>query len=186
MNKNGQIFSVDFLISIMVVVLAIGLLLNFYELTVHAQTEQAVNDELRIAAEKASDLLVSNPEIICELYESSGAPSIPTTFIMYLPNCIPAGNSPKAITKEKLGLSDEYGCELSGVGVSILRKPGCEDDPVPSDRDIISVKRKIYVTAAPAQASNEKIKKDDYLKCINKEADCPIAGIDVTMKVWKA
>ena len=78
MNKNGQIFSLDFIISVILAVLAIGLILNFSELTVQNMKENEIFEELQIVGETASDLLVSNPDIVCKLVENdNGTPDDP-------------------------------------------------------------------------------------------------------------
>jgi uncharacterized protein (UPF0333 family) len=182
MDKKGQIFSVDFLISVIVIVLAIGLLLNFYELTVHAQAERNSADELKIASERAADLLVSSPELVCELVESGDG----TNHIMYLPNCLVTENSEKEITKEKLGLIG-FSCNLSGPGAGGLINQtgvGCTDT-FPGDKDVVAVKRTIYLTMSNEEG-NQEIKKDEYLGCINATSGCSIEGrLEIYLKVWK-
>jgi len=190
MKQRGQVFSVDFLISVMVIVLAIGLLLNFYELSVHAQMESNLSSELRNVAERAADLLVYSPEFTCELWEDAGETS---QRIMYIPNCLvkgDSGNSGKEIIKAKLGLVG-FQCEVSGKGeINAIHNPsntGCEDDP-PDATEIIVVKRTVYVTNKGTKG-NERILKQDYNECIkegcntgNRELRGPY---EITLKVWR-
>ena len=186
MNKKGQIFSVDFLISVIVIVLAIGLLLNFYELTVHAQVERNSANELKISSERAADLLVSNSEIVCELWSTE----TPAQRIMYLPNCLVKANNGKAITKEKLGLT-EFKCDVGGNSeINAIRNAattGCKDNSSVA-KEIIAVKRMVYVTNSGGPG-NEIILKQDYNDCI-KNGCTTSSGVirgpyEITLKVWK-
>src|SRR3989338_2805353 len=93
MNKNGQIFSLDFIISVILADLAIGLILNFSELTVQNMKENEIFEELQIVGETASDLLVSNPDIVCKLVENdNGTPDDPDddVSILFMQNCVTA------------------------------------------------------------------------------------------------
>lgn len=191
MDSRGQVFSLDLLVSAAVVVLAIGLLLNFYELSTHAQKESEINFEMRGIAERAGDLLVANPDITCKLVNSDG------TLIMNLPNCLVANDNAKRIGKNELGIGSGSGlnCNLSGalVGESGAGKVlvlaganGC-NDPIDDGADnIIALKRTVVVMSTTGPNKDE-IKKQEFLMC--SEGSCP-AGItmtetDIVLRVWK-
>ena len=186
MKQKGQVFSVDFLISIMVIVLAIGLLLNFYELSAHAQKESKINSELRSAAERAADLLVYSPDVTCELWDTGS----PAQRIMYIPNCLVKANNGKELTKAKLGLGG-FNCEVSGTGeISAVNNPsdtGCRGNST-GVTEIIVVKRMVYVTNNEA-AGNERILKQEYNDCIKNGCTASSGVIrgpyEITLKVWR-
>lgn len=105
MNARGQLASLDFLASLGLLTLAIGILL------VHAETRQydiqqsSARLELEQTALTSSDLLVSHPDWTCI---NASAPATEK-----IPNCIPMANLNAAtITKNKLGLTKKYAYQL--------------------------------------------------------------------------
>ncbi len=102
MNKKGQIFSLDFLFSVAVMILVIGFLLMFVDLQSQSQKDEITWLELKSVGERASALLVSSPDIECTLVDSSGGE------LMKLSNCVDTSK----ITKDNLGIPSDYGYRL--------------------------------------------------------------------------
>lgn len=64
--KKGQLFSLDFLISLVAVMAAIGLLIQTVEFNQYNQQEERINRELKYVSETFADLLVTSNETTCE------------------------------------------------------------------------------------------------------------------------
>ena len=170
----------------MVIVLAIGLLLNFYELSVHAQKEAGISSEIRGVAERAADLLVYSPDVTCVLYESSGGSA--TNPIMNLPNCLSQAGS-KKVTKARLGIPAGFSCDIDAEGEAALALEtgagGCNGNPAAAN-EVVVINREVFVAS---DGSTDRILKEGYLECL--KGNCSeISGamhgpFTVTLKVWK-
>ena len=66
MMEKGQMFSVDFLVSLIAVVAAVGLILQAVEVNTYAQKEERLFNELKMAAETAADLIVLGQDTACQ------------------------------------------------------------------------------------------------------------------------
>ncbi len=160
LNKKGQIFSLDFLISLIAVTLAIGLLLQMSELKAYNEKEEAAWQKLKQLGETASRLLVNNPDIICDV--DNGA----SDFV--ISNCI---DSTKTINRAALGLPLDIGFSVKSHG------------PVPAidessgargvDADYYSVKRTVVV-------NNSQVSKANYLNQTFTEGP-----YEIVLAVWK-
>lgn len=62
---RGQLLSLDFLLSLILATLAIGLMIQFLEVNTYAQKQEETIQELSIIGETAGDLIVSNNSNIC-------------------------------------------------------------------------------------------------------------------------
>ncbi len=80
--QKGQLFSLDFIISMVAVTAAIALLIHSIEVNAYSQKEQQLHDELKQVAETAADLLVASDGTTCEI-QSLGGPAK-----VFLVNCI--------------------------------------------------------------------------------------------------
>jgi len=67
---KGQLFSVDFLVSMIAVTAAIGLLIHSAEVNAYSQKEEQLYNELKQVAETAADLLVASNDTACEVIET--------------------------------------------------------------------------------------------------------------------
>ena len=133
MNQKGQIITLDFLISLIAITLAIGILLQFAEVKAYNEKEELQWVELTEIAETASNLLVSSPEISCE---EDG---------IYLVNCIDTSNDfslPE--TGEKLAIPSGYGFAIEGEGIG----PSAN---IPDGVDFYSVKRLVSLNGGNAE-----------------------------------
>lgn len=215
MNKKGQIISLDFLISLIAVTLAIGLLIQFSELKTYNEKEEMGWMELKQVAETASDLLVSAPEITCDLLDESD------NYLGNLNNCLvmsdngnltpscytavawghwpqpPPGchSSGKMVSNYLLAIPEDFKCNVSAEGGGLggdlqLFIKECEDDPS-GVKNVYSVSRKVVifrgsdVSGMPPQI--QRLKKSELEDCRdnNPTTQCPLTEATVTIQVWK-
>lgn len=201
MNKKGQIFSLDFLLSLILVILAFGLVLNFIELHEYSMKEEELRYELKAIGEKAGDLLVSSPFIVCELYDETE-----TDFLAYLNNClgkfrgdITEGETwgwwkvkgGKLIDKNTLGIPSDYGCEITLQGISFGSDENivnyCYGNPPPGLENIYVTERTIVVyngTLGPNKG-DYKVEKSEFEGCIAGACNATFDEGVAILKVWK-
>jgi len=87
--KKGQMFSLDFLISLIAITAAVGLLIQTVEINTYNLKEESQFNEIKAIAETAGNLLVSNPDVICMLVddtETAGGGNVDA--LGYIPNCL--------------------------------------------------------------------------------------------------
>lgn len=131
MNSQGQIASIDLLVALGLLTLAIGLVIVHVETTSTNRLQQKNRLELETTALLASDILVNHPDWTC-INASVTAQKIP--------NCIPGtllNNS--TIPKNKLGLSDAFGYQIN------LDQSGSNyvGELMPSNADFIEIRRSV-------------------------------------------
>lgn len=162
--QRGQIFSADFLFSVAVIVLALGVAVQAIDLSNHARQQDFLNEGLRAEAAQASSLLMANEAWLCQLETAEGE-NVP------LDNCLDAAKTP---TKEGLGLSAGFGCQVRGLAVQ-----GCEGEP-PTDRDVAAVKR------VAVSGLGEALSWETFKQC-KAGGECPLsAPKEIEVKVWRA
>jgi hypothetical protein len=202
--QKGQLFSLDFIISMVAVTAAIALLIHSIEVNAYSQKEQQLQDELKQVAETAGDLLVSNQDIVCELVDSSD------NKLFSLNNCLskvdttkippgqwPPTNNPgwwtapgrvkkaRPLYKEKLGIPDEFSCliETTGGGLggnySIVLL-ACLDNPN-NAKNIVSSSRRIVVYQ---EDDDSTVPKSEFESCLQGAA-CRLIEGTATIRVWK-
>lgn len=181
MDKKGQIFSLDFLLSIILVVLALGLILNTMELNVYNMKEEEMKRELRTIGETAADLLVSSPDIVCQLVD------INDNNIDYLRNCIPKINAEAyRIDLDDLSIPAGYNCKIENEAISAGSwQTKCITTPLPDVDNIYSAERIIVLysgTGSPIE--KKKISKDKLENCM-RGGSCPLNQSKLTLWVWK-
>lgn len=184
--EKGQVFSLDFLVSLAAVTLAIGLLFQAVEVRAYSQKEGEMRAELEMVAETAADLLVSNPEIVCELVDYEGS------HISYLENCIPKINtSGSRISNTKMGIPDGYGCKLANSERGTLQTEDClgAGQPLPDNvENIYSVKRNAALYNGTGSTEQKKqIKKEELEVCMgNTAGTCNLEQSEITLWVWRS
>ncbi|MBI4044876.1 MAG: hypothetical protein HY392_04155 [Candidatus Diapherotrites archaeon] len=170
MKTRGQIVSLDYVISLILIMLAIGLLLNFFELQAVNAKEAQLENELKSIAQGATRLALASPDIACILTNNAD-----TKDIGVLPNCIPS--EPGRLTKEKLGIPAWFGCAIMPAG--IFTGTGCLDETPDDVENYYSMTRKILVkNGAP------DVNKLALEKCVNS-VNCPLADANLTIAVWR-
>jgi len=105
--QKGQIFSLDFLISMAVVMAAIGLVIQTAEVSAYNAKETRIQGELWNVAETAADLIAASNETTC----SNGGGG-------HLMNCVDATADFSKIT----GFLEDagYGYSITATGISLL------------------------------------------------------------------
>lgn len=169
MNKRGQIVSLDYVISLILVLLALGLLLNFFELQTVNAKEAQLNSELETLAEGAARLALASPGIACNLTSNDGL-----KYIGVLPNCIPDESG--RLTKARIGIPQGFECAIITEPVEIAT------DCVTVDNDVnnyYSVTRKIVV-----KTNGPDVTKGQLEKCVNN-VNCLLTDANLTIVVWR-
>jgi len=203
--QRGQVFSLDFLISLIAVMAAIGLMIHAVELNTYALKEERQQAELKAVAETAGNMLVSNPAIVCYLVDGSGnvLGSLNNCLSMVDTSTVPparweaggpiekglwrarAGRV-KILTKEDLGIPNDYGCSISttdgGLGGNRrLVVFNCEETAPVDKKNIYSAKRAVVVYN---QADDSTVTKSELEDCMAGGA-CNLNSGTVTIEVWK-
>ena len=169
MNKKGQIVSIDFLLSIILVVFAVGMIIQFTEQNSYIEKQELIFNDLKRVGDTAGTLIVSNPDIVCSLVDNFSGEVIDS-----LNNCIPANAD---INKEVLGIPAGYECNLTVQGITF---PVNEcDSAVPTDKDIYSVKREVvtYTTI-------KDVPKSVIENCAKGDS-CAFNQATIHLRVWK-
>ncbi len=127
--QKGQIFSLDFLISLVAVTAAIGLMIQAIEVNTYYQKEETQHSELRAVAETAAGLIVAGNDTTC--VDATG---------QHLINCVDAGADFSGITNFLSSAGYSYEID-DGPGGSLVLPP-----PIPyNDEDFYEVKRRVFV-----------------------------------------
>jgi len=133
--KKGQLFALDFLMSTILVLLAVALLLRGIELTQYNEQEQRIFFELKSTANNASDLLVGNPQINCELEDAK----------FKLMNCVDTAifdGLNIGQVRQALGIPPKYGFTVDSTDSRFKKvKSGTQ-----STKDFFEVKRKVMLS----------------------------------------
>ena len=108
--QKGQIFSLDFLISLVAVTAAIGLMIQAVELNTYNQREERAYNELESVAETTANLIVAGNKTTCT--------------DQHLMNCI----DPVKLQAEVSSLvPKEYGYEIELEGAPVMNRGARED-----------------------------------------------------------
>ncbi len=154
-NEKGQIFSIDFLLSVVLVMLALALIFQYMELKAYSEKDVEMFEDVKEKALLASDLLTGSSELNCKLDGGNIA----------LPNCI--GN--EKINAGKIGITEKFGCYVKGVKVE-----GCETDESAGAKVFFAVERKVV--------EGQDVETEIW-KCM-KGAECGLHEKDLLVKVW--
>ena len=161
--KKGQIFSLDFLLSLSIIIVLLGILLNSYELGRFSMQEGLSQKYLYLLAYSASQRLVSADEMLCNILDENGN-NIPG---FKLTNCL---NPSRTISKQQLGIPSSVKCKISGINVQ-----GCNDTIDDKDKRI-TITRKVFL-------ANDISKKELY-ECM-QDMQCNYdANISITL-AWR-
>lgn len=177
--QKGQIFSLDFLISLVAVMAAIGLMVQAIEVNTYYQKEERQFNELKTVAETAGDMLVGNPEIVCELVDGSGG------YLGSVGNCIPWVNNLR-ITKSGLGIPDGFKCRLEQlIGGQVLQPNSyeCKDDLGTAENMTSVVRQVVIFKRGPP---SHQITKAELEDCLKQRGSCRMTDEKIMLKVWKA
>lgn len=173
MKQNGQVFSLDFLLSIVLVLLAVGIIMQFLELKTYETKEFSQQQELERIGNTAAELLVSNPAIVCELKDVAG------NTIGTLQNCL--ATTPSLLKKENLGIPSSYSCNISASGTGVvINSDECNSilDSSTQPNIFVSTRKIVF------QQAGRQVQKSELQNCING-AGCSLKNGEITIKVWK-
>ncbi|MBI4210510.1 MAG: hypothetical protein HY544_03330 [Candidatus Diapherotrites archaeon] len=177
-SEKGQLFSLDLVIAMGLSVLAIGMLLNYYESTTYQQKEAVTRNELSAIALNASNLALDMARCTSDFdsqgYDRRGCGDV-------------AKLSPA--NKARLMIPEGFGCyvywDRSTNKEPIDASGSACKDPAPNTvKDIATVQR---IFAGPNTPGNQ-LTKAVYLKCI--ETGCggnnnPYDTYTLTVEVWR-
>ncbi len=153
---KGQVFSLDFLLSLALVFLATGLLLRAAELSSYDKKDEQTFSEMTSVAENAAILLAANPRINCMV----------DTIDEKLVNCIDLALLTNANARNNLGIPTGYGFRVSGLSSQIAS--GNQEN-----KDFIEAKRTVLL-------HNGVITKSEYNTTFR---NTPLSV--VTIRVWQ-
>ncbi|MBU2100778.1 MAG: hypothetical protein ABH850_01330 [Candidatus Micrarchaeota archaeon] len=171
--KKGQLISLDFIMSLVLIVAAMGLVMQLSEIENYNFKDKELKDETQIIGKTAAELLVNSPRIVCELVDVRDENKV----LSYLSNCIPefpftsnlaaCGGSREAcknfdkyganhrefkpILKEFLGLPENYSCYIKVTGGKILAGvdadllTDCESSPPALAKNVYAVDLNVVI-----------------------------------------
>ncbi len=210
--KKGQLVSLDFIMSLVLVVLAIGLVMQLSEIENYNFKDKQLKDETQITGKTASVLMVNNPRIICELVDIRDKNKI----ISYASNCIPEfalnlsdcggseadcktwdkyGNNHrtfKPILKEFLGLPKDYSCYIKVLGGRLNPDENatllsdCEISPPALAKNIYAIDLNVMIHSDTENGKTLTIDKNEMEYCITgNTANCFMYPATIKFLVWK-
>ncbi len=132
--ERGQIFSLDFLISMVVVMAAVGLLIQATEFNTYTMKEERIYNEMRNVARISANLIVSSNETTC----SDGTVG---QLVGQLMNCVDDTGLGKfnPITNFLVKSEYEYDIEITNSLVDL------DSGPAYINQDYVEVKRLTFV-----------------------------------------
>lgn len=167
-SSKAQLFSLDLVISMILIVLVIGVLVHSFELRSYDLREKSNLAELHAVSSQASSLIFESSPFACTfLYDGA-------SFIM--PNCLDTSAS---FNKSDLGLSD-FKCNIS-VPSFVSISTDCTD-PIP-DRADLSVPNFLN-TQRNVVFSSGDISYPEFYDC-RKNKSCVLEEGSFILRVWK-
>lgn len=131
--KKGQIFSLDFLISLIALTAAIGLMIQAIEVNTYYEKEKNAFDEMKLVAETAADLLIASNETTC--VDLAGN---------HLMNCIDNTVDPLDLADTDRLIPNKYGYKI--IDETARLDAGLERDFINLDKqDFVEIKRIIFI-----------------------------------------
>jgi uncharacterized protein (UPF0333 family) len=173
-KQKAQIFSLDFIIAAGLVVLAIGMTINYYDIASITGKEARIKNEMTLIATNAATILLeANPCNLENEFKEQG---------YKMAGCSIINNQPdNANTKAKLLIPETFNCSIKKNGTTNLNITGCNSDPPTSEIDIVAIDRNFTTI------NNFEIKKNEYEECI--ENGCSGIYSDegnwITVSIWK-
>lgn len=163
MNR-GQIFSIDFLIAMILMIFFLGLILSLGELQGYERKEERIRYELASKTEAALISLINSPQFSCELDNNS--------FLAYSLDFNKIDNISTKNLKEAIGL-DGYNLSLS-----------INYNQFPKHDEILTGKN-IYVTDVKILYCNKGVSFYDLNNCMNSTCTGNVENQTLQMKVIK-
>jgi len=174
MKIKGQIFSIDFLLSLIIVVFAIGLLVQLIELNAYDLKEKELNRELEGVALTAGSRLVNSEKISCELVTSAPAPLTPPQYVM---NCIDRAKA-GTVTKNDLGIPTDFDCNISIDGITGIPFNNCNTAVTGLEKNIAGIDRNVVLHSG-------SLTKSELEKCLGDLPGCTLTEGTAKVLVWR-
>lgn len=171
---KGQLFSTDFLLALILVIFAIGFLVQAVELNAYNLKEKELDSELERIALTASNRLASSEKISCELVTSTGASLSPKQYVL---NCIDSSKA-GSVTKTDLGIPASLKCKITAGSTTFT---GCNDSATGQEKNIKGIERKVAVHIG-------SLKKGELERCMgNPKASgtCTLAEGILKVLIWR-
>ena len=164
MNQKAQMFSLDAVLSLILVMLALGLIFAIQDTSAYNLKEQQVFAELQSVGRGVSTFLVASPDLTCELKDAQGRT------LYSLTHCLDSG---KQITAQALGLPAGFDFKIEGLTNPI-------GSNVPSTADFVYSETRTMVVHAGS------ITKAQLEACKTGQAGCALGQPKaVVLKVWR-
>lgn len=167
MQKKGQLFSLDFLLAMALVILVIGIALKFSAQFTFDLQEKQEQLALEQAGQTAAMLLLSNPAITCTMVDSTGNALHPIN------NCI--HSQADSIQNTDLGLSEKFDARVCIEGGSCLKNA-----EIPA-----TAKHLFRTTVSVVLKSNGTVTKGDVYNCLEPiYGACLLRSQKIELAVW--
>lgn len=182
MKKNGQLLSLDFLLAIGLVILALGIVLKFSGMSAFEWQEQQEQTELENAGKTAVLLLLSNPQLTCEIKNVDGS-----LLGMHLNNCI---DWSKPFSQASLGLPNDWNYSIRNQTdyhfplIRSTQRVDVNGSPVDSPSALFAVDFNAMVSNGPVFKSTvyNCLKTKDWT---GQPLPCGFQKNMIGIKVWK-
>ena len=169
MGKKGQLESIDIVLSLVLLMVALGYAYRVAEANYYAFKQDEILAELRVFGSSAAELLVTSEATTCKCTVLPG-----TGNDFYITNCIDIQKiQGVANLAQALHLSDRF-----GVHVSIVNAGVEAGDPLPADN------RQMYSERRVIMAHSGDITKSELEKCMNGTSAACKRDV-ATIYVWR-
>ncbi len=170
--KKGQVISIDFLLSVGIIILAIGMLLNLSESNAYTKKQEQIFQEIKSIGTAAAENLILSNNTTCEIKNEKNETTL------NIPNCIDSTKLTNyELVAEILGINTtKYEFTLFDSDTTPLIKIG----NIKNEGNIYSETRKAYILSEP-------IKKTQFDNCLyGDRTNCPlIKEKEITLRVKK-
>lgn len=166
-NSTGQLASLDLLIMLLSLFLALGMISGFTELNFVSLKESSDRSALHSYAENAFTILTSNSPVSCKFEDQ-----------VIVPNCLVDSGTPIVISNNDLHLPPSVTFSISGL--NHVSGPGAFIDPSSS---YIELQKSVLLVNFDPKGSPNLFEKR-YSECVSDSASCSLSSQIVTLRVW--
>jgi len=193
MHEKGQVFTVDFIISISIVMLALGIGLQLNELNFYASNEDESYARLESIGRVASDLLVMHPKLNCpvvSITDDSNIDHLPNTWCVTKVKAeFQSDLTVEPITERDLGIPGKYRCRLEidpdtytiETTLDLGTVDFCRDSlPLLEDTNYMFTSDRIILLA-----NDNDVKESEVWNCRIGGGGCVFSKAVLTLHVWR-